>query len=181
MKKIMFNDRYGLTQAVIDGRKTMTRRLVPQNVVDYYTYEAEDPTMIDAARYQVGEIVAVAQSYEALANSGYLDKMMETSSTFKREYCGAGWSNKMFVKADLMPIKIRITDIKVERLQDISRKDIIREGIRYDEYSDKYYSGNNQGFFFAKEAFADLIDKVSGKGTWKKNPWVYVYEFELVK
>ena len=29
MKKIMFNDRYGLTKAVIEGRKTMTRRLVP--------------------------------------------------------------------------------------------------------------------------------------------------------
>lgn len=29
MQKIMFNDRYGLTQAVIEGRKTMTRRLIP--------------------------------------------------------------------------------------------------------------------------------------------------------
>ena len=32
-----------------------------------------------------------------------------------------------------------------------------------------------------REAFATLIDKVSGRGTWKRNPWVVVYEFELVK
>ena len=32
-----------------------------------------------------------------------------------------------------------------------------------------------------REAFAMLIDKVSGRGTWGLNPWVVVYEFELVK
>ena len=43
MKKIMFNDRYGLTQAVLDGRKTMTRRIIPQKVVEYAltTYREE--------------------------------------------------------------------------------------------------------------------------------------------
>lgn len=40
MKKIMFNDEFGLTKAVLDGRKTMTRRLIPQKVIDaYYDYE----------------------------------------------------------------------------------------------------------------------------------------------
>lgn len=32
-----------------------------------------------------------------------------------------------------------------------------------------------------REAFAALIDKVSGRGTWASNPWVVVYEFELMK
>lgn len=189
MKKIMFNDKYGLTRAVLEGRKTMTRRIVPQSVVDYYTYEAEDPTMIDAARFEVGEIVAVAQSYETLANSGYLDKMMETSSTFKKEYCGAGWQNKMFIKADLMPHQIRITDVKVERLQDISHEDCLKEGIKRKFWTD----GTCVGYIFdnmpedideyktPRKAFEALIDKISGKGTWKANLWVYVYEFELIK
>ena len=34
--------------------------------------------------------------------------------------------------------------------------------------------------YFAREAFALLIDKVSGKGTWESNPWVVAYSFELV-
>lgn len=33
---------------------------------------------------------------------------------------------------------------------------------------------------WAKETFAHLIDRVSGKGTWESNPWVFAYEFELI-
>lgn len=169
----MFNDKYGLTQAVIDGRKTMTRRIVPQSVVDYYTYEAEDPTMIDAARYWVGEIVAVAQAYKDIPKYNFLTTT-------------AGWLNKMFVRADLMPIKIRITNVSVERLQDISDEDCLKEGIDYiGGYSDSYYLGHGVNNIrlgnSPRDAFAALIDKVSGKGTWKANPWVFAYEFELVK
>lgn len=65
MKKIMFNDRYGLTKAVLDGRKTMTRRIVPQTTIDKYAL-LEDNTIIDDARYEIGEVVAVAQSYKEL-------------------------------------------------------------------------------------------------------------------
>lgn len=41
----------------------------------------------------------------------------------------------------------------------------------------------NTGLWFntPREAFASLIDKVSGRGTWASNPWVVAYEFELVK
>ncbi len=185
MKKIMFNDKYGLTQAVLEGRKTMTRRIVPQSVVDYYTNEAEDPAMIDAARFEVGEVVAIAQAYEELANDGYLkDMTVETDKgigfDFKPEYRGAGWNNKMFVRADLMPHHIRITDIKVERLQDISREDMSKEGIVHDEAKDRFVCGDIVEFF-QRDAFAAIIDKISGKGTWARNPWVFCYEFELIK
>ena len=37
------------------------------------------------------------------------------------------------------------------------------------------------GFDTPREAFAALIDKVSGKGTWESNPYVWAYEFELMK
>ena len=99
----------------------------------------------------------------------------------------------MFVKADLMPNRIRITDIRAERLQKISDEDCIAEGIR-EQY---FYSGEEEPEFegysyYAKnvlkplfctprEAYAALIDKISGKGTWTSNPYVFVYEFELIK
>ena len=68
-------------------------------------------------KYKVGEIVAVAQAYREVAhpNDGFLDDRYEV----KDEYA-AGWTNKMFVRADLMPHHIRITNVRVERLQDIS-------------------------------------------------------------
>ena len=99
----------------------------------------------------------------------------------------AGWTNKMFVKADLMPHHIEITGIKVERLQDISDEDCLKEGIIH-AYTDNngtkiYHTPHTKRGYLstdvAQQAFADLIDKVSGKGTWEENPFVWVYEFAL--
>ena len=100
----------------------------------------------------------------------------------------AGWHNKMFVQADLMPHRIQITDLRIERLQDIS-DDYFKEGITllvsaddgriqwgYADEHLRYYM-----FDSPREAFASLIDKVSGRGTWDRNPFVWRIEFELVK
>lgn len=210
MKKIMFNDKYGLTEAVLEGRKTQSRRLIlsktiekaEQYRVDYFNNTLDniplEDMLIDAnqlmgvpslSSYHVGEEVAIAQSYEYLANMGgdILANMLKDESTFKKEYCGAGWSNKMFVRAEQMPHRIRITNIRVECLQDISDEDCMKEGILRGEFFntwDEYYfehGCNNITAKTARDAFKKLIDKVSGKGTWDSNPYVFVYEFELVK
>ena len=70
--------------------------------------------------YKVGEIVAVAQSY----NSFYNDEC--NPNLFPN---GAGWTNKMYVKPELMPHQIRITNVRAEQLQDISDEDCLKEGI----------------------------------------------------
>lgn len=102
----------------------------------------------------------------------------------------AGWLNKMLVKAEYMPHQIRITGIHCERLQDISDEDCFREGISESWYESTDtttygYADEKKGtaveFDTPRKAFAALIDKVSGRGTWASNPWVVVYEFELVK
>lgn len=101
-----------------------------------------------------------------------------------------GCKNKMFVNADLMPHSIRITDIRAERLQDISEEDCIAEGIKKNpevlrgmwEFS--YIKGVTLKFEMSttpRGAYAKLIDHISGKGTWESNPYVFVYEFELIK
>ena len=166
MKKIMFNDKYGLTQAVLDGRKTQTRRIMDSIASKY--------------RYKNGEEVAIAQKYGDITNT--VSPELEQKLTQL-----PGWSNKMFVKANLMPNRIRITDIRVERLQDISEEDCIAEGIwkahnvGLEGVTYWYTNLVNSPYRTAKEAYAALIDKISGKGTWESNPWVFVYDFELVK
>ncbi len=162
MKKIMFNDKYGLTQAVLVGRKTQTRR-----------------SMLKTARYNIGEEIAIAQKYSDITNA--------IPFTLKQELAQLpGWENKMFVKADLMPHRIRITNIRVERLQDISDEDCMAEGIvRFEKeycYTCQNYAMTDfYSFSTPREAYAALIDKISGKDTWESNPWVFVYDFELVK
>ena len=97
----------------------------------------------------------------------------------------------MFVRADLMPHHIRITDVKVELLQDISEQDCLCEGIRYYHSSDKRWANDSgYGYHIPKnglhlfdtpyKAFANLFERISGKGTWESNPWVVAYSFELV-
>jgi hypothetical protein len=130
----------------------------------------EDGAMINniLPKYKVGEVVAVAQAYkDTWGNPDFLfgDR--------------PGWSNKMFVSADLMPHQIRITDVRIERLQDISDEGCVKEGVW--EAQQVNYTSIDGIPFSPREAFAALIDKVSGKGTWASNPWVFVYEFELVK
>lgn len=206
----MFNDKYGLTQAVLEGRKTQTRRMLNptmffQRLETYEGWSNEDISAwkrscnrrlyeaqgdmlqqmfdyaLSSSRYKVGEVVAIAQNYADLAYDGEFFRLLG-KVIFEK-----GFHNKMFVKADFMPHRIRITNIRVERLQDISEEDCLKEGIWRDdnvglEGTTYWYHGlANSSFRTAQEAYAALIDKISGKGTWEGNPWVFVYDFELVK
>ena len=169
MKKIMFNDKYGLTEAVLEGRKTMTRRIVPGKLVEAIEGGVPGYAVMES-KYKVGEVVAVAQSYKDVIYTGELPHPLVAKP---------GWANKMYVRADLMPHQIRITNVRVERLQDISDEDCLREGIEKD--GEVYSFNDYEGYKNPRNAFAELIDRVSGKGTWLYNPFVFVYEFELVK
>ena len=196
----MFNDKFGLTQAVLEGRKTITRRSVPMH--DYkYGFEVcydtvtkqccvcDGSFIVERSRYSVGEVVAIAQAYKDIYNDAYHIGLYGRT---------AGWTNKMYVAAYRMPHHIKITNIRVERLQDISNKDCLWEGIYFDKEGGQsigyplavpfYYTfrgainrdGKQLYWSTPKDAFAALIDKVSGNGTWDSNPMVWVYEFELV-
>lgn len=205
MQKIMFNEKFGLETAVLNGTKTMTRRqfyipkklqylYMPDDTIRIYDTQRaghviqwcdsnENVRMTFYPKYVTGEVVAIAQSYETIYHEIGLETMDMLTTSIKNS---KGWSNKMFVKADLMPHHIRITKVKAERLQDISEEDCLKEGImyyglEYDDYGDPQYGyKNSQMFINPIDAFRSLIDKVSGKGTWNIDPYVWVYEFELI-
>lgn len=205
----MFNDKYGLTQAVLEGRKTQTRRIITchqtfkgQYVAGFHVYKQkssgfiseicmydEDERDFDEGQivpmYKIGEIVAIAQSYE---NAGTDPTIILGDGENGFIFNEKGWTNKMFIKPELMPHQIRITNIRIERLQDISDEDCLKEGIitcdacgkcyflRKDDYDDCSLSYNSP-----RKAYAVLIDKVGKKGDWERNPFVFVYDFKLVK
>lgn len=183
MKKILFNDKYSLTQAVLAGLKTMTRRLLKDG-----TPLGNWEETAKCLPYKVGDIVAIAQPYKDIIEClpMHSDAILDEMGMPRKEY-KAGWTNKMFVKANLLPHHIRITDIKVERLQSISVDDILCEGV-WQFYNNKnlFYVSKNIGYAHevafpsAREAFWYLIDSISGKGTWESNPLVVAYSFELV-
>lgn len=171
MKRILFNRKFGLLDAVLKRHKTQTRRICLDPI---------NPTA-NKSKWHIGDVVAISQPYKDILSSAYCDKYELDKLTHTK-----GWSNAMFTKADLMPHHIRITDIKIERLQDISDEDCFKEGIFKWDAGQKdipFYSFHNADipdYNNPRDAFAELIDKVSGKGTWASNPYVFVYEFELI-
>lgn len=194
MQKIMFNDQYGLTQAVLDGRKTQTRRICYQGTFKrFYScgfclegadrgklYINDGNEVVAKSKFKIGEEVAIAQRYIDLD-----DKFYRLLGIYKGGM--KGYRNKMFVKADLMPHRIRITNIRIERLQDISEEDCIAEGIQdivgktYPETHLYRIKKGDTCYGTPRKPYSKLIDKISGKGTWGSNPLVFVYDFELVK
>jgi hypothetical protein len=196
MKKIMFNEKYGLTNAVLAGIKTKTRRVVPnkyQTILTECWEDAHSSTsgctflqmtdvcyIINKAPYKVGEKAAIAQKYYDI----WQPYLKETLDALDRAtiHLKAGWDNKMFVRSEFMPHHILFKNLSIERLQDISDTDCLAEGIDVGidddgrtiwRYYDSYY------FDSPKDAYAALIDAISGKGTWERNPWVFVYTFSL--
>ena len=194
MKKIMFNDQYGLTQAVLEGRKTQTRRIAYEKPFKYYCNcgfctEGKDKgklflndgnEIVAKSTYKIGEVVAVAQRYSDIPFN---------KEIFKGAGLSIGWVNKMFVKSDLMPHQIKITNIRCERLQDISTDDCMKEGIFCSHIKglDDAYSYDATDDSFAKkrwyrtpiEAYKMLSCKLHLH--WDSNPLVFVYDFVLVK
>lgn len=146
-------------------------------------------------QYRMGEVVAVAQNYEK-AKVEFVP-FKEGNGQWGNPRKLAGWTNKMFVRPELMPHAIKITNIRIERLQDISDEDCLCEGVKRASIG-FYVEGikvrksvrgtfrkKAHDFFklfpYPQQAFAALIDEINGKGTWASNPYVFVYDFELNK
>lgn len=194
MKKIMFNDQYGLTEAVLDGRKTQTRRIAYEKPFKYirncgFITEGKDKgklcindgnEIVAKSTYKIGEVVAVAQRYNDIPF---------TNEIFIESGFSIGWLNKMFVKSSLMPHQIKITNIRCERLQYISTDDCMKEGIfcsHIEGFHDTYsYDATNDSkrkkwwYRTPIEAYKMLSCKLHLH--WDANPLVFVYDFELVK
>lgn len=149
----MFNNRYGLTKAVLEGRKTMTRRIIKaprtmegKDVYGFYIVKDRTGDVVEVMaidedgatignilpKYKVGEVVAVAQRYRDIMS--YLaDSFIQPAPGYLTD--NPGYNNKMFVRADLMPHQIRFTNVWAERLKDITDEDCLKEGV------DKGYLG----------------------------------------
>lgn len=208
MQKIMFEDKkLGLTQKVLDGKKTQTRRFIvcPETykgkktngfwvnkspsgkllnvtIGCKHSYQIDDDAYL-YPKYKIGEEVAIAQRYQDIYD-------IHTTPIEIKE--SAGWNNKMFVNSKLMPYKLKITNVRVEKLQEISEKDCLAEGIEKFVGEDnipryRVIDKNGEILFSSGESYKDayqfLIEyiKMGDKHIWENNPFVWVYEFELIE
>jgi hypothetical protein len=211
MKKLLFNQL--LLPSVLDRSKTMTRREVkcPHNaygglqaVIDPVTKDvlymraldederAEKPNgeeWVVPTRYSKGEIVYIPEPYSLILNI----KGDDLTPIYKignnpANFSDIRWQNSMFMPQKYARTFAEITSVRIERLQDISEEDCLKEGIFSNALETKFGLPSSDKtelkFIFGtnlKAAFAALIDKVCKKGTWMSNPFVEVYEFKLIE
>ena len=201
MKQMYFNDKIGFTRSVIDGRVTQTRLVVSfreaTGIGGKITLGLDrkgrfvlllDGDFFRHTEHNIGDIVAVAQSfqsrYEEVLERVKDDELWEAL----HEFVPLISANTADSKNAYHHICIR--NIRVERMQDIRKKDCLAVGIRavYSGNGMKDYVYQQDGSVFlssdcygtAREAYKAYVDRVYGQNMWKLNPYVVVYDFELI-
>lgn len=207
---ILFNG--DMVRAILDGRKTCTRRVIkPQleecphckYVHNEYIYDKMAENVYCArcgypleperrSPYQLEDILYVRETWghpiSLNSDKQYVfraDKIAE--SGFKND--SHIWHPSIHMPKEAARIWLQVTDVWVERLQDITPKDAENEGVGNLFYEDIGYSGKDYGteidseYGIAKEQFAWLWDSTIKKADldcygWNANPWVWVIEFE---
>jgi hypothetical protein len=197
-KPILFNTE--MVRAILDGRKTMTRRVIKKipnhmhcgkNIMDWdlsgvgelkegvleFSVQCDvDDFYTDyaVASYRPGDILWVRETwgkdengeYVYRTNYGTTEDDSFPPSMFK-------WKPSIHMPREAARIFLKVTNVRVERLQDITEDEAIKEGA-------KAYGQNNCSGTSARIAFAEIWDRTTTEYEWRTNPWVWVYEFERV-
>lgn len=182
--------------------KIQTRRIVnPQpleivcsTIIDnellFETRDNNDASVFLKPRYNIGEILYLKEPYKKWTrglsegrHTSILYKYGEKMPCNKVGLAGSSyytdWKNKLFMPASAARHFIKITSVHAERLQNISNEDCIREGIVFD--GALYINGFDKiQYIEPRAAYKALINSINGKNTWDNNPWVWVYDYELV-
>ena len=189
MKPILLNTE--MVKAILDGRKTQTRRAIPlknndliftgfvvsstaKNREGYCAFgkNKEQDLEFIKPKYKVGDILYVKEKCVDEYPNGFC---------FKEDYEEEEWNDKYLIKQYCNKLNARIflkvTNVRVERLQDISVRDIEKAtGWRREIYS---YSNKNKAFF---KDYRDFWNSTAKDGyKWEDNPYVFVYEFERIE
>lgn len=197
-----------MVRALLDGRKTQTRRLLkPKNHNTdlqcngrgewwWWTPGAGAPHIRQPVPYAVGDRLYVREAFWSCEECGYLNHVVGANSagTGDRRCCAS--CDAMLPKAKRSPIHmprsrsrltLTVTEVRVQRLQDISDRDAMAEGIErlrsgrgfYDPTMGKgmVHLGHKLGT--ARAAYALLWDSLHGDGAWRLNPWVAAYTFTV--
>jgi hypothetical protein len=183
-----------MSRAVREGRKTMTRRIVKDEgpFLNEDTYQWSDFPWIGACPYgKVGDILwgrerFVKVPFTCGGEKGYRINFPDR--------CTAEVLQRLPLRPSIhMPrsaarIWLRITNVRVERVCSVSEMDALAEGIEEDveavrqgieraKYRD--YADQNLPFFLPPvESFRSLWESINGPGSWDRNPWVWVIEYE---
>jgi hypothetical protein len=157
-----------MVRAILAGQKTMTRRVVPERILEKQLV-IDVPVSIHAKHYapiRVGDVLWVRETWRRI---GFLLPVYEYKADYQHTSV-AHWRPSIFMPKEVARIFLKVTGVRVERLQEITVKDIMAEGITT---SNRLPDDCIKSFGL----LWDNLNKKRGFG-WGENPYVFVYEFE---
>jgi hypothetical protein len=172
-----------MVQSILDGRKTQTRRIIkkqPHGAGEWimrginWLFPNVNPYINLKCPYgQISDVLWVRETF--FDAGGYFIY----KANCPEDYEIVKWKPSIFMPKEACRIKLLIKDIRVERLQDISEKDAIAEGIEMNNkpHTGWYWMKDVYSTDYAPLAYEKLWNKINGKDSWSKNPWVWVIEF----
>lgn len=204
-RPILFNG--DMVRALLDGRKTQTRRVVKDQLPQHklakdsaspsgYSLinDCYDDYLLKCPYGKAGDVLYVRETFANIAGFGFDKDLFPNGYAYRadcrdidsiniaKEY-GVKWKPSIHMPKLASRIKLKITDIRVERLNDISEDDAKSEGLIPVEYKGKSWAFDNSGKSYGSStgAFNALWQSINGKDSWEQNPWVWVVEFRLLE
>lgn len=181
-----------MVQAILENRKTMTRRVVklpnyhpslPEKqinkleIIDWVLYDGNKERIgTIKCPYNIGDVLWVRETFTEVPGIKFLYKANPEHQSMK-------WKPSIFMPKEACRIFLRIKSIRVERLQDISREESRSEGIELDLVSVTKFKDyiNKSTTYNEKISFYSLWEMINGKKSLESNPFVFVYEFEQIE
>ena len=185
-----------MVRALLDGSKTQTRRVVkPQpsilagELLCWKDNALTDDQMAALCPYgKPGDRLWVRETFADLRGTG-IEHRPDPSGPLKRyafaadhppgsngdearKEFGVKWKPSIHMPRAASRITLEITEVRVERLQDISRGDAMVEGCPFP---------NMAAYNDPRKWYADLWESISGPGSWDANPWVWAIEFKRLE
>lgn len=206
-KPILFSTE--MVQAILEGRKKLTRRtqgleIINKNPDDWFldglkilgrfifhNLKSKEEIQIKP-KFEIGDILWVRETWQTTWNENKKswDTIYKADGGYWIDDDGImKWKPSIFMPKKKCRIFLEITDVRVERLQDISEEDAIAEGV---ESFNHGYGGSPVGVWYKDYiygkfnlkpnfSFKSLWKKINGEDSWNTNPWVWVYEFKVVE
>ena len=188
---ILFNS--AMVRAILDGSKTQTRRLVKERnypiafcgftdnfvmLPENHLYQSPYGTIGDQLwvretfAYPNDQVTIYRADWREDAKSRGLDNIPLNDKNIK-------WKPSIFMPRTAARIQLEITNIRIERLNDISESDAIEEGVKQHKLMlIKLFERKNMSDI---NAYMNLWESINGIGSWAKNPFVWCVSFKVIK
>ena len=186
---ILFNS--SMVRAILDGSKTQTRRAIkPQPTDEWNGDKFGNPKPCHYGT--IGDQLWVKETWRTwesldhvkpsnLENGVIIDYAAGGNSVGAFLVCDVSkkWRSSLFMQKRFSRIQLEITDIRIERLNDISKDDAVAEGIKQHKLMlIKLFEHKNMSDI---NAYMNLWESINGIGSWAKNPFVWCVSFKVIK